>query len=559
MVTAPHSAAGAGSGLRSGLTGPRAVALAAPLVVAALVMVNAWSGLMPGVGFWDTGEFQTVLPIMGTAHPTGYPTYVLLGFLGNILLTPIGEPAFRVTVLSLLAVATAAGATVVLIRRLTGSTIIGMATGVGLATTPVVWLNATRADPHPIHLMFVALLLLALVRWEHGRKAVARGELDQAHADRRLVLAAVIFGLAEGNHSLTLLLAPPIALYVLSVEPGVLKRPLFVATCLAAAILTMLVVFLELPIRGGLIPAPLVYGRPATWDGFWYIVFAQQFQGSVGDIFANLPQKLDKIVALTSGQLGPLALSVPIAFIVSAWRAPRYTLLTGAALLITVLFNLSYANADIERYYLGPVLWAWTWLGIGAWSIVRLVRTFVTRGRAAEVVAEEGASGGPGATPRSRLANGLAGGLALILAAVLVAPGVAISTSSRLQADRSGDSYAGIWLRQTLATVAPNAVIVSWWLTSTALWYGQFVEGQRPDVFVADDRTMLDQNLGGATDVVAKYLGRRPVYITRANGYDLGLVLALYDLRPVMTADGIQIGNGSETLYQVIGRRVASG
>ena len=59
----------------------RAAAAVAPLVVAAIVVVNGWSGVMPGVGFWDTGEFQTVLPIMGTAHPTGYPTYVLLGFL----------------------------------------------------------------------------------------------------------------------------------------------------------------------------------------------------------------------------------------------------------------------------------------------------------------------------------------------------------------------------------------------------------------------------------------------------------------------------------------------
>ena len=92
-----------------------------------VVIANAWSGLMPGVGFWDTGEFQTVLPILGTAHPTGYPTYVLLGFVANILLTPLGEPAFRITVLSLLAVAIAAGATVVLVRRLTGSTLIGAA------------------------------------------------------------------------------------------------------------------------------------------------------------------------------------------------------------------------------------------------------------------------------------------------------------------------------------------------------------------------------------------------------------------------------------------------
>ena len=113
----------------------RTLALAAPFAVALVVIVNAWSGLIPGVAFWDTGEFQTVLPIMGTAHPTGYPTYVLLGFLGNILLTPIGEPAFRITVLSLVAVAIAAAATVLLVKRLTGSTIVGIASGLGLATT----------------------------------------------------------------------------------------------------------------------------------------------------------------------------------------------------------------------------------------------------------------------------------------------------------------------------------------------------------------------------------------------------------------------------------------
>ena len=221
--------------------------VAPPLGVAALMILNAWSGLMPGVGFWDTGEFQTVLPIMGTAHPTGYPTYVLLGFIGNILLTPIGEPAFRVTVLSLLAVATAAGATVLLVRRLTGSTIIGIATGIGLATTPVVWVNATRADPHPIHLAFVALLLLALMRWHDARRDLGDDPTAQRRADRHLVLVAVLFGLAAGNHSLTLLLVPPIALFVLSVEPGIWRRWKLVLGCTAAAFGTLALVYLELP------------------------------------------------------------------------------------------------------------------------------------------------------------------------------------------------------------------------------------------------------------------------------------------------------------------------
>ena len=56
--------------------------------------------LLPGVAFWDTGEFQTVGPVMGTAHPTGFPTYVLLGWLASVVLQPFGEPAFRMNLLS---------------------------------------------------------------------------------------------------------------------------------------------------------------------------------------------------------------------------------------------------------------------------------------------------------------------------------------------------------------------------------------------------------------------------------------------------------------------------
>ncbi len=526
-----------------------------PLLVAAFVVVNAAPGLMPGVGFWDTGEFQTILPILGTAHPTGYPTYVLLGYLANILLTPLGEPAFRITVLSLLAIAAAAGLTVALVRRLTGSTMIGIAAGIGLGLTPVVWANATRADPHPIYLAFVAILLLLLVTWEQKRRA---GATD---ADRWLVAGAVVFGLAAGTHSLTLLLAIPVGLYILATEPRIVFRPRLVATCALVLVGTVVLVYLELPIRAGVVRAPLVYAHPETWDGFWYVALAEQFRGSLSDPFADLGDKLGSIGTLAWAQYGVLTVALIPAFAATIRLAPRYALLTGTAMVITLLFNTSYSNADIERYYLGPVLLAWTWLGAGAAYVLQLVApapeapdvTNASAAKPAEVAAEVA----PGARPRPSLPIGA--GLTVVLALALVAPGLLSASSSRLHADRSGDRYAGIWLGQALATVAPNAVIVSWWTTSTPLWYGQFVEGLRPDVFVVDDRTMLDQNLGGATDVVARFLGQRPVYITRANGRDLGLVLEQFDIEPVLTSGGVQIGNSSEELYRVIGRRVASG
>ena len=37
-------------------------------------------------------ELQTVAPVLGTAHPTGFPTYVLLGWVANSLLSAVRRP-----------------------------------------------------------------------------------------------------------------------------------------------------------------------------------------------------------------------------------------------------------------------------------------------------------------------------------------------------------------------------------------------------------------------------------------------------------------------------------
>ncbi|HEY3522708.1 MAG TPA: DUF2723 domain-containing protein, partial [Candidatus Limnocylindrales bacterium] len=56
--------------------------------------------LLPSVGLWDTAEFQTVAPVLGVAHPTGYPAYVLLGFAWSTLLRPLVEPAASMNLLA---------------------------------------------------------------------------------------------------------------------------------------------------------------------------------------------------------------------------------------------------------------------------------------------------------------------------------------------------------------------------------------------------------------------------------------------------------------------------
>lgn len=66
-----------------------------PLLLAAglagtVALVTYLTRLLPGVGFWDTGIFQAAAATLGLTHPTGYPTYMLLGW-AWITATPGGR------------------------------------------------------------------------------------------------------------------------------------------------------------------------------------------------------------------------------------------------------------------------------------------------------------------------------------------------------------------------------------------------------------------------------------------------------------------------------------
>lgn len=513
------------------------------VAVAILAFVGARLALMPGVGFWDTGELQAVGPLMGTAHPTGYPTYVLLGWLASIVLAPFGEPAVRMNLLAALCVAAAAGITVDLVRALTRSAVLGVVAGLGFAFTEVVWSIGTHAEAHALHVLLVVVLVRLLLAWEaaHHAPGVA-GEPGPAgdgagwtaptpapttrtgptpRADRLLVAAAVVFGLAVGNHSLTLLLALPVGLYVLAVEPRIVLRPRLLLVCAGALAVTVVLVFLELPLRAGPFRAPLVYGSPHTWDGFWYIVLAEQFRGSLVDPFGDLTGKLADLAARTVDAFGPLAALVPLGLLATVMRHPRYALLTGTAVAITCLFAASYTNADIERYYLVPVFMAWTWLAIlGALAV-----DAIGAAMGGEPVAVD-----PGVGPTSRPEPGPRLLLAIGLAVVLLAP-TALALDGRFaRVDRSRDDSAARWVDYALVAMEPDAMIVSWWSYSTPLWYAQHVEGRRPDVAIIDDRTRLDEHLGDLTDVIDANLPVRPVYVIRLDPAELRLLEERYAL-----------------------------
>jgi hypothetical protein len=525
----------------------RTLAVLGPIGVTMAVLWLARGTLLPGVAFWDTAEFQAVPPLLGTLHPTGFPTYTIAGWLLSVALAPLGSPAFLMNLFSALCVAAAAGLTVVLVRQLTGRPVIAIAAGAILFVTGITWAISTHADAHSLHLALLALVLVLLVGWE-SRVRVAIGPPSPAEprspagssaaadvapavgpapaADRWLVAAAVAYAFAVANHSLAVLAGPGIAAFVLLVQPGILHRRVALTSVAAFAVVAGLL-YLELPLRAGPFRAPLVYGHPDTLTGFLYIVSGAQFSGTLGLSLGDLGTRFHAFVDLTADQLGPLAALLPIAGVLAAVRRPRYLVLTGPTLAITCLFAVTYSNADIDRYYLGPLLIALTWLAIiVAWIC-------------------DAVAGAIGRSGRSVAAIGLV--LDVALAAVLVAPAVASADAVRRSVDLSASTAAADWLDRVLGELRPDAVVVSWWSYSTPLWYGTEVEGRRRDITIIDDRNRLDDNLGDVPTVIDSYLGRRPVYVIRVP-QDLAALEARYVLEPV--PDGAASG-----LALVVGRR----
>jgi hypothetical protein len=127
------------------------------------------------------------------------------------------------------------------------------------------------------------------------------------------------------------------------------------------------------------------------------------------------------------------------------------------------------------------------------------------------------------------------------------------NSGSVSQADQTGRDT---WMRSVLAPpdqggLPANAVIVSNWYDSTALWYGQKVDGLRPDIYIVDDsmRVAAGDNLGEVWDVINHYLGQRPVFLERFTwGYDgLDALSAMYEMRDFSLTNG-------DTIPQVIGK-----
>lgn len=489
----------------------------APLFVSIVSLVLYLRTLMPGVAFGDWGEMQTVPHVLGVAHPTGYPTYILTAWLFELI--PFGSVAFRANLLSAVCVAVALGTLTAIAQRLGVRPLIAAVAALATGAIGTIWAAAAVAEVNPLHLALAALIVHRALAWEAQRTPV------------NLAVGGLLIGVALGNHLLTMFVAPFVALFVLwAGRRELFARPAWIAlpvVTLAAG----LAVYAYIPIAASLAP-PLPYNHPLTFEAVRWLVTGEQFRGqyeglltasSIDPFVRSLPELL-RLAPTRATPVMPIVGLVGLAILVL--RRPAFGLACWGILVTGAYVWANYLR--LEHYLLVP----WLILGLGAAVALEAVAGVLER-----------------FTPRrlTRLAGPGVGVAGAVFAVALMVVNLPASDRS---GDRSGDAYVDA----VFDALPPNAAIISYWDASTPLWHGQLVEGRRPDVLIVDDTNIVYEGWGTRERRIDALICERPVFILHVGDREFALTREIYRLDVLLTvrvAGGGPSASFSRPVYRV--------
>jgi len=458
---------------------------------------------------------QTVPHVLGVAHPTGYPTYIILGWLAQLL--PVASVAYRANLLSAFAMAMTLAVASLIMSRLGVRPVLAIAGALALGAVGTVWAAATVAEVNALHLLFVGLLLHRALVWEARR------------SPRDLLIGGLLIGLGLGNHLLTAFVAPFVVVFVVWVGRREIAARPWILLLAAAGGLLGLAVYLYIPIAAMQDP-PLAYNHPVTLEKVAWLVdgtqFRDQFDFLTGAGPAELAGSLSSLWAslVSRGTVVLPALGV-VGLVLLVWRRRAFGLcLVGIG--VTGLYL--WANyLRLEHYLLTP----WLILGIAAaYAVESFARAI---------------AGAPGiAGIRDTRWTGVGGVLVGALAVLACAFAIGLAATNWQASDRSGEHGGDTYVDAMFGALPPDAAILTPWDASAPLWHAQFVLGQRPDVLVVDDTNVVYEGWGTRERRIASLICDRPVFILRLKDSDLEPTRAGYRLEPFVD---VRVGEGGPT------------
>ncbi len=492
---------------------PRMGLLALRGVVPALVLLGALALYVrtgaPSILTGDQAEHQFTASVVGVPHATGYPLFTMLNALA-VRILPWGDVARRVSI----AVAVYSALAIVLVfwvgQRLAHMTLAGLLAAISLALAPEFWSLATIAEVYTLQALFIAALLVALLRWWELEARDDLG-LHLRGLHHPLAMGALVAGLGVTHHgSFTPIVVPALLATVggpllLRLRSSEQRWPVIhlVGRCIGWGLLGLTpwlylaaqyMVFRPFDYyRGQGLPYHPYWGNPESWGDVINLALGAGFRLKV------FTHGWTRLPALVPGYLRELVhqfwWSGFVLGAVGAMLLLRRGLRVAWFLLLvwlgSSLFGLNVA-ADIPKahVYFLPAYVIWSlWIGVGAVAVGQWLARMVM-----------------GAHVRQRFS--------LIVATLLLIPPLVIGAYRFGGMDRSTDWEYRRTAEQILAYVEPNAVILCRWEACMTLRYLQLVEGRNLGV-------QLDQTEPEAgvrwSERVPLYAPRHPVYAISYN------------------------------------------
>ena len=399
----------------------------------------------------DGGDLIAAAMTWGVPHPSGYPTYCLLGRLFALL--PLGSIARRFNLFSAAMAAATVGLTYLSALRLTAQAAkqetwrertIALLASLAFAASPTLWSQATIAEVYAPQAFFVALCLYLALRTEFLKHA------------GYWALMGLALGLGLGIHLTLLFILPGLAL-LLWKDARPARLLAFVLGMLCG-----LTTYLYLPLAARGDP-PINWGDPRTLDGFWWVISGKLYHGYLLALpKEHLLSRLGAWARLWFQQYTWIGLTLAIAGLWSWLEKGHHlwALATGLMFAAHSLYAITYNTADSYVYLIPSFLLTALWMAEGARAILA--------GLASD-------------NPRAKR-------LLVPLSLALLASIPIWSLARHYQAlDLSRDHTAAQWAEETLRQLPQGAMLITGEDRHTfTLDYVRWVEGRRQDLVVVD-------------------------------------------------------------------------
>ncbi len=405
----------------------------------------------------DGGDLITAAATGGVAHPTGYPVYLLVARLFQLL--PIGTLAFRTSLMSALAaVVTALFVYDLVIRSLTPvnggeNWLAGLAAAYAFGLSPLIWSQAVITEVYTLHALFVILILY--LSSQDSLLPFAQKRLDR--------LAGLIFGLAMGNH-ITIILLLPLLVPSTFLHKPTLTGEIRSAQKLQSGIYSLLrrlawlgiglLAYLTLPLRA-LSQPPVNWGNPVTLEGFAWLVSGKLYQDQLFVLtLSSVWLRVQTVAALLTEQFGIPGLVIGLIGLVVFYKPSRLYGNTIWIVFSFITFAIVYATHDSFMYLIPAFLCFAIWIGLGLDGIMDI---FIQRFR--------------------RI--GITGSLIFILYLFILAG------NHWHQVDASWDLRAERFGKEVFAQAPANAIVFAEGDKAIfAMWYFHYALGERPDLII---------------------------------------------------------------------------